>query len=247
MEAYAADLLPGGDLLPEAEQSGENEGDGEVDDEVDDPEFEQALALNQQLKALYLEMESAPQAHQRRPNRSAGTARSLLMGQAPRKPEPRSLGHAKNGGWGGLTHTAGREQEIGRENQILVQKLSAINTNRGKLTGGITAPFRPKPGKSSTAINQRRKDDQIARENAAMARRLNTVKATSTLSRKHTDEHAKRHARHVSSLGTRDYGALGAREPASRAPPMGPASRQRLPSAGQRLPKLSLRERPAFE
>ena len=39
------------------------------------------------------------------------------------------LGVAKNGGWGGLTHTQGRANEIDKDNQILVQKLSSIAIN----------------------------------------------------------------------------------------------------------------------
>ena len=112
------------------------------------------------------------------------------------------LGVAKNGGWGGLTHTQGRANEIDKDNQILVQKLSSIAI-KPTMNTRATIPFRANPGKTTVAINRRKKDDQIARENAALAKRLNSVKPTSTLSNKATAQHAKNHSANLRNLNDR--------------------------------------------
>ena len=131
-------------------------------------------------------------------------------------------GQAKNGGWGGLTHTAGRANEIDRDNQILVQKLSSIAVKPTLNTR--QQPFRPQPGASSVAINRRRKDDQIARENAALARRLNSVKPTNTLSNKSAAQHAKKHSGYLRVLG-----GQGAPQPGFAPPIRQSASRGGMP------------------
>ena len=101
----------------------------------------------------------------------------------------------KNGRWG-QTHTDSRAREINRDNAILVQKLER-RTHQPQEDAGKFA-FLPT---ASVAINQRRKDDQIARENAAMARRLNSVKPTKALSAKATAQHAAKHSSYLKVLG----------------------------------------------
>ena len=51
--------------------------------------------------------------------------------------------------------------------------------------------------KSAAAINRRKKDDQIARENVQMARRLNNVKPTGFLSAKAAAKHAAQHRQYL--------------------------------------------------
>merc|ERR1719240_788170 len=108
------------------------------------------------------------------------------------------IGHAQNGGWGGKTHTQGRESEIDRDNMILVQKLTSIAVKPTLNTR--QQPHYIPPANSSVAINRRRKDDQIARENAAFAKRLNSVKPTSTLSNKTAVKHAQQHTKYLQVL-----------------------------------------------
>ena len=60
--------------------------------------------------------------------------------------------------------------------------------------------LRQNPAKSTGAINRRHKNDQIARENAAMARRLTSVKASKGISVKDVTKHAREHERHLAVL-----------------------------------------------
>ena len=61
-------------------------------------------------------------------------------------------------------------------------------------------PFRQNPHKTSVSINRRRQEDKIARENEALARRLNSVKPTSNLSSKAAAKHSQEHARRLRVL-----------------------------------------------
>jgi hypothetical protein len=178
-----------------------------VDEEAyaaQEAKMQEALELNAQLKAMMAEAEAQQrQQHQQQQQRTS--QQMMHGGGAP--PPARQLGVAKNGGWGGLTHTAGRAQDIARANQILVTKLSNIATDRRSKPQGnplSQQPFQQRPFRlqnNSSTINRRRKDDQIARENAAMAKRLNSVKATSNLSSKHTQQHAQKHTQLLRTLG----------------------------------------------
>ena len=83
---------------------------------------------------------------------------------------------AKNGGWGGNTHTVDRARSIERENANLVKHLTEIATasRSSAQKGGRGAP--PPPGapkpRASASINRQRQNDQIAQENARLAKRL---------------------------------------------------------------------------
>ena len=76
-----------------------------------------------------------------------------------------------------------------------------IDCRKPTLNTRQAQPFRPAKGNSSVAINRRRQDDKIARENAALAKRLNSVKPTSNLSNKKAAEHAAKHQSYLRTLG----------------------------------------------
>jgi len=187
-----------------AEPTDEEEYD--EDPEEMERKFQEAEMLNQQLKQMLAAAEQderrqmAQMRRQAAPQRGArGSSGSFGIPPRAPPPGPRMLGVAKNGGWGGLTHTQGRANEIDKDNQILVQKLSSIAI-KPTMNTRATIPFRANPGKTTVAINRRKKDDQIARENAALAKRLNSVKPTSTLSNKATAQHAKNHSANLRNL-----------------------------------------------
>ena len=95
-----------------------------------------------------------------------------------------------------MTHTDDQSHEIHKNNAILVSKLSRIANGGSKPWDGPQR--RPaKPIQSSATINRRKQDDEIARANAAMARRLNSVKPTSTLSAKTAAKHAAEHRQYL--------------------------------------------------
>ena len=85
------------------------------------------------------------------------------------------------GGWGGTTHTQGHAKQIDHANAILVDKLTRIAGSKGPTFREKPAAAKPK-GPGSAAINRRKQDEKIARENAALAKRLNSVKPTKSLS-----------------------------------------------------------------
>lgn len=194
VESEALALLAG--VPPEPTDAEGEEQEGEDAEEMQ-RKMNEALLLNQQLKAMWLEAQEQQQMQQQREMPQRGRQQQQLTN----RPAPR-VGAAKNGGWGGTTHTDGRATEINRANAILVSKLSNIATrNRQSVVPvGSGPPRRVPQGKSSVSINQRKKDDQIARENAAMARRLNSVKPTTTLSAKTASKHAAQHNKYVQML-----------------------------------------------
>jgi hypothetical protein len=219
---------------------GEEEAE-ELNEEEMAAKYQQAIELNMQLKAMMMQAEEQQRREmQRRAQQQRGggggqramvdTRRqeggAMFRGQAPAAPGPRPVGLPKNGGWGGQTHTDSRSREINRDNQILVQKLSNIAIARSKPTGEPkqARPFRIAPNRTSVAINRRNKDDQIARENAAMARRLNSVKPTQALSAKAAAQHSAKHNTYLKVLG--QPGAARASAGASR-PRMGSAAQSR--------------------
>jgi len=186
-DAHAALLV-----APPLHEANEDEGEEETPEEMH-RKMEDAIALNAQLKEIMRQHEEEQRMQQQRLKQRN---RQQTMGRSPPS-------RASKGGWGGVTHTGMRSNEINRENAILVSKLSTIATRGSGY--GATAPFRPPPQRSTIAINQRRKDDQVARENAAMARRLNSVKATSTLSNKTAAKHSKDQQRYLQVLRPPSY------------------------------------------
>lgn len=197
-------LLPADDNFP-ADEEGDS-GDEEYESEE---KMAEALALNAQLKAMMaaaeeqdrrmraMQMQRQQQQRPTQVSHHAAPGGARQRGQAAPNTRNRPLGQAKNGGWGGLTHTGRRSNEINRDNQILVTKLSniAIQPRKAPAPG----PFRLTTG--NAALNRRKNEDKIARENAAMAKRLNSVKPTSTLSNKSTQKHAAQHNQLIRTLG----------------------------------------------
>jgi len=230
------------DLQQPAESEEVPEDDPNFDPEqaaVLEEEMENAMMLNMQLKQMLLQAEEdeRKRSEMRRQGVGASAAGSSRSRAAlPPSQGPRVLGHAKNGGWGGMTHSAGRSHEIDRDNQILVQKLTAVAVKPTLNTQ--ERPFRVNPAKSSVSINRRRKDDQIARENAALAKRLNSVKPTGNLSTKMAQQHAKKHSEHLRVL-----------QPGRPGPGTMMMMQPRRPGTGQSggLPALSGPPRRPFE
>mmetsp|Transcript_49547 Transcript_49547/g.129237 ORF Transcript_49547/g.129237 Transcript_49547/m.129237 type:complete len:220 (+) Transcript_49547:43-702(+) len=164
--------------------------EGDMDEEELARKMEESIQLNAQLKAMlqHAEMEESMRQQQvRQQMRTPGGGRQMLGAPRP-----------KNGGWGGMTHTDGRMHEIQRHNQILVSKLSNIDRRRPLVDGPPV--IRQNPQRSTVAINRRKKDDQIARENAALARRLGSVKPTKGLSVQDAKKHDAAHSRHLATL-----------------------------------------------
>ena len=226
-----AALLSGAGVPPVED---EDEGE-ELDEEQMNHKMAEALALNEQLKAMVLQAE--------RQQESRGPARHVHGGRQPvQSLVPPVAGRARNGGWGGVTHTERRSNEISRQNAILVSKLTNIATNRRPGTISQAPPSIP-ANRTTVAINRRKKDDQIARENAAMARRLNAVKPTAALSSKNAAKHAAQHSKYLQVL--RPSGRLDSTM--GMLPPSGPGAHGR-PRTGQRqqLPSLTYYERQPF-
>jgi len=218
-------------LAAPGDDGGENEGEEAA--AIEDEEMLRAVMLNAQLKQMLAQAEAAQAAQEMRrqqppPRKSLG---SRPRGGAAQSSQHLS-GQARRGGWGGTTHTESRSNEIDRDNQILVQKLSNIAI-KPTLNTRQNQPFRQNPVKTSVAINRRRQDDKIARENAALARRLNSVKPTSNLSNKTAQQHAKRHTNYLRVLG--GAGSVGS-FPAQPLPP----ARARPSSSNRALPALRL-------
>jgi len=167
-----------------------------------DTKMMDAMALNQQLKTMVSQLEQQEQLAL--PLQQPGRIRP------PPRPKPRAAGSgAKNGGWGGETHTRLRANEIDHANAILVAKLSNIATQRGR-ESLIGAPVHRLPGRSSAQINMSKKDREIAAQNAKMAKRLATVRPTQALSGKEIASHAANHQRYSRNVS---------RAPGAVAPP----------------------------
>ena len=161
--------------------------DAEAEDEEygassEEVEFamQQALALNEQLRRMELEM-SAEQQAQMQQAQAQQRQMQMQMQQSGRRQQGSSvLGTsvkqrgAKNGGWGGSTHSVDRSRSIERENANLVKHLTEIASapRASAQQGGRGAPAgAPKP-RASASINRQRQNDQIAQENARLAKRL---------------------------------------------------------------------------
>ena len=178
---------------------------GEEEDEAEmDRKMQEAIALNEQLKSLVLEAEHYEQAQ--RTHAPAGRGRVSSASRRPGPPGP--PGHAKNGGWGGTTHTAARSNQIAHENAILVSKLSSVALGSSAKRAGPAAPRKP-VGPSSVSINRRQQDDKIARENAAMAKRLASVKPTASLAKQAHLKAAAQHKRHVANASRQAPAGVG--------------------------------------
>ena len=144
----------------------------------------QALALNEQLRRMELEVQQQQLQQQTSVLREQ---RNMPPGRRQQQPGGGSAAaaaaRASKGGWGGTTHTVDRARAIDRENAHLVKQLTQIATgHRGPASthiggrGGAPPPAAPRP-RASASINRQRKNDQIAQENARLAKRLAGAKA----------------------------------------------------------------------
>jgi hypothetical protein len=176
---------------PEATMAPQDEDEGEEEFGASSEEVEfamqQALALNEQLRRMELEMSAEQQVQMQQAQAQAQQRqKQMQMQQSGRSQQGRSvLGTsvkqrgAKNGGWGGSTHSVDRSRSIERENANLVKHLTQIASAPRSSTlvppqGGRGAPpptGAPKP-RASASINRQRQNDQIAQENARLAKRL---------------------------------------------------------------------------
>ena len=147
--------------------------------------MQQALALNQYLKQMQLEAEQQPQRPPGRgpPPRRGAPASSSSRGMASMMQAPNRGQTPGAGGWGGTTHTQGRAKQIDHANAILVDKLTRIAGSKGPTFREKPAAAKPK-GPGSAAINRRKQDEKIARENEALARRLAGAKPAVSANRK---------------------------------------------------------------
>ena len=81
-----------------------------------------------------------------------------------------------NGGGKNFTFDNVRVKDIGRENEVLLQKLQRIAVKGSGATGGKVSG-EAKRRESSQEINRRRKEQEIARQNLMIANRLQNAKS----------------------------------------------------------------------
>ena len=134
----------------------------------DDYENDDGYDLAHQMGGLSLqELQQREMAHRR-----AGAA-DMPVGGMPR-------------GNKNFTFSSGRMNDIGRENQVLLQKLQRIAVKGSNTTGGGA----PRPLPSSQAVNRMRKEKEIARQNMQIANRLMNAKSATFDKKKMTQEKA---------------------------------------------------------
>ena len=179
-----AEAQPEENMAPQDEDA-EDEEYGASSEEVEFA-MQQALALNEQLRRMEAEM-SAEQQQQMQQAQAQAQQQQQQQQQTQQQSGRRQQGSsvlgtsvkqrgAKNGGWGGATHTVDRSRSIERENANLVKHLTQIASapRSSSQQGGRGAPppsGAPKP-RASASINRQRQNDQIAQENARLAKRL---------------------------------------------------------------------------
>ena len=173
------------------DEDGEGEEYGASSEEVDFA-MQQALALNAQLRRMELEMNAEQQMQAQKEQAQA----QMQMQQSGRRPQGSSvLGTsvkqrgAKNGGWGGSTHSVDRSRAIERDNANLVKHLTEIaSAPRSSASqggrGALPPAGAPKP-RASACINRQRQNNQIAQENARLAKRLAGAKPAVSNFREH--------------------------------------------------------------
>merc|ERR1719181_1903091 len=169
-----------------------------IDDEVEfDPELEAkmqaALELNRKLQQM-MRMHEQEQVRPSRkgPPQKRSVARNVTskrtLGRASHKKKsaPRSAG-ARN-----FTFNDGQMLNIENSNQHLLRRLSGIAVRDVRRMAESRRP-RIKV-KAASGINRRKKQTAIQKQNQAFAKRLASIKASGSVSRKKHKKHAKRHA-----------------------------------------------------
>ena len=176
---------------PPQDEDEEGEEYGASSEEVEFA-MQQALALNAQLRRMELEMNAEQQLQMQK----AQAQMRVQMQQSGRRPQGSSgLGTsvrqrgAKNGGWGGSTHSVDRSRAIERDNANLVKHLTEIaSAPRSSASqggrGALPPAGAPKP-RASASINRQRQNNQIAQENARLAKRLAGAKPAVSNFREH--------------------------------------------------------------
>mmetsp|Transcript_39776 Transcript_39776/g.51296 ORF Transcript_39776/g.51296 Transcript_39776/m.51296 type:complete len:211 (-) Transcript_39776:51-683(-) len=151
------------------------------EDYFDEEEYEKAMRLNAQLRMLEVQMAQEEKmggglpAHPQQaaaPRRTGGPA-----GKHPTFSGPGQL--RKKTQKDNYTFTKQEMTAMQKENFVLLKNLAQTEDRRGKdrvLSNAPTALQHRK--EASSTINRRRKDDRVAKENAAMARRLQSTKST---------------------------------------------------------------------
>lgn len=140
---------------------------GGYEDEFEDNEYERENHdLAHQLGGLSLEeLQQREMAHRR-------AASEMPMGGMPGN---------KN-----FTFNNGRMNDIGRENQVLLQKLQRIAVKGSGATGAQGYKALP----SSQAVNRMKKEKEIARQNMQIANRLMNAKSATFDKKKMTQDRA---------------------------------------------------------
>ena len=172
------------------------EEEGEESAEEMQRKMHDAMLLNEQLDAMLSMRACSAAAAAAAVARTAATAGGVVGRDAPRgsgRPPHRPRAQRRLG-----RHDPPEQaNRIHKDNAILVSKLTRIANGRPRPVGPPPGPHRGPAAQSAAAINRRKKDDQIARENAAMARRLNNVKPTGSLSAKAAAKHAAQHRQYL--------------------------------------------------
>lgn len=119
-----------------------------------------------------------------------------LGGLSLQQLQEREMAHRRAGGEmpvGGMpggnknfTHSSGRMNDIGRENQVLLQKLQRIAVKGSGATGAQGYKALP----SSQAVNRMKKEKEIARQNMQIASRLMNAKSATFDKKQMTQDRA---------------------------------------------------------
>lgn len=191
-----------------------------MDEEEFDPELEAkmeaALELNRKLQEM-MRMQELEQMRGGRPqydgppqmSNAVASTRLRKIRQPQRKAVVRSNG-ARN-----FTFNDGQMLNIENSNQHLLRRLSGIAVRDVRK---MAAARQPKIKiKAASGINRRKKQTAIQKQNQAFAKRLASIKASGSVSRKKHRKHAARHAQLSKNCRQlKDHGASRAKKAKSR-------------------------------
>jgi len=133
-----------------------------------------------------------------------------------------------------FTFSNNRMNDIGRENQVLLQKLQRIAV-KGSGAAGSAGGYRPLP--SSQAVNRMRKEKEIARQNLQIANRLMNAKSA-TFDKKKMSQDRANQEKYLRNAAQYPVQAASAPKMKTRpAAPGRPPWFKELPSVKQMRPK----------
>lgn len=192
-----------------AQEHGQHD-DGYVDENFEQDDYD----LANQLGGLSLEeLQARERAHRR-------AASEMPVGGMPSH---------KN-----FTFSNNRMNDIGRENQVLLQKLQRIAV-KGSGAAGAGGGYRPLP--SSQAVNRMRKEKEIARQNLQIANRLMNAKSA-TFDKKKINQDRANQEKYLRNAAQYPVQAASAPKMKTRpAAPGRPPWFKELPSVKQMRPK----------